>query len=238
MGGAVDFYGQGSRDSLDELLGDPGLLCMCVVEGQGKFGDAGMREVGGSSWIRSLQLTNTQVTDAGLMHLQGLTDLESLNLTGTQVTDAGLHHLKALVKLRTLQVNGTTVTRAGCAELRKALPQVAIERSFHRADAYRVKREYGKVIAEYTEAIRLNPGTAVLYVYRAIAYHDNGEFDKAIADFNETIRLDPDFAYAYASRGNAYFRKGEHDKATADHTEAVRLGSPAKEVSSTPEEAN
>jgi hypothetical protein len=52
----------------------------------------------------------------------------SLDLTDTRVTDAGLKELAGLQQLRTLRVRATQVTEAGAAELRKALPELVVER--------------------------------------------------------------------------------------------------------------
>ena len=85
------------------------------------------------------------------------------------------------------------------------------------------RANYDKAIADYTEAIRLDPKFAEAYYNRGVAYENKGEYDKAIADYTEAIRLDPKYAEAYNSRGFAYGNKGEHDKAIADYTEAIRL---------------
>ena len=102
--------------------------------------------------------------------------------------------------------------------------QPEIRRGYcNRGIAYRHKGEYDKAIADYTEAIRLDPKYAKAYNNRGIAYRHKGEFDKAIADYTEAIRLDPKFAVAYCGRGIAYRRRPSYDKAIADYTEAIRL---------------
>ncbi len=85
------------------------------------------------------------------------------------------------------------------------------------------KGEYDIAIADYNEAIRLDPKQIDNYNNRGIAWADKGEYDKAIADYNEAIRLDPQFPSAYNNRGNAWGRKGEYDKAIADYNEAIRI---------------
>jgi tetratricopeptide (TPR) repeat protein len=86
-----------------------------------------------------------------------------------------------------------------------------------------MKGNFDAAIADYTEAIRLDPKSVNAYNGRAGAYADNRNFDKAIADSTEAIRLDPKSAMAYHERSYVYNIKGNFDKAIADSTEAVRL---------------
>ena len=83
--------------------------------------------------------------------------------------------------------------------------------------------EYDTAIADYTEAIRINPEFAATYNNRANAHAKIGENDEAIADLTEMIRLKPELAKAYNNRGNIYQRMGKYDKAIADYTEAIRI---------------
>jgi tetratricopeptide (TPR) repeat protein len=80
-----------------------------------------------------------------------------------------------------------------------------------------------RAIADYDEAIRLNPEDADAYSNRGNAYFHKGDFDRAITDYDEAIRLNPEFADAYHNRGSAYFHKGDSDRAIADYDEAIRL---------------
>ena len=118
LGGSVGFHYQDHPDSLDELFGNPGVFDINEVDGQGAFGDAELKELGGLTRLESLRLHNTQVTDAGLRELRGLTRLESLQLSNTQVTDAGLKHLRGRTSLWKLNLAGTQVTDAGLEHLR------------------------------------------------------------------------------------------------------------------------
>ncbi|MDR1220220.1 MAG: tetratricopeptide repeat protein [Treponema sp.] len=85
------------------------------------------------------------------------------------------------------------------------------------------KAVYDRVIADFTQALRLDPNNANAYRERGNAYNDMGEHDRAIADYNQALRLNPDYVAAYINRGNAYSDKGEHDQAIADYTQAVRI---------------
>ena len=64
--------------------------------------------------------------------------------------------------------------------------------------------EYNKAIADYTEAIRLDPKYKQAYTNRGVSYAKKGEYDKAIADFTEAIRLNPTQPMSYMNRANAY----------------------------------
>jgi tetratricopeptide (TPR) repeat protein len=48
--------------------------------------------------------------------------------------------------------------------------------------AYRVKGDYDRAIADYSEAIRINPRDAVAFNDRGFAHSTKGDYDRAIAD--------------------------------------------------------
>ena len=94
-----------------------------------------------------------------------------------------------------------------------------------RGNSFYRQSNWNSAIAEYTEAIRLNPNNAVYYNNRAGAYNGKGDYDRAIADATEAIRLDANNATYYVYRGNAYYEKNDWDRAIADYTQAIRLDS-------------
>ena len=85
----------------------------------------------------------------------------------------------------------------------------------NRGDVYAQKHDYNRAIADYNEAIRLDPQNARTYAARGLADIMKRDYDRAIADFSEAIRLGPKNARAYATRGHAYNMKGDHDSALA-----------------------
>jgi tetratricopeptide (TPR) repeat protein len=94
---------------------------------------------------------------------------------------------------------------------------------YSRGLAYYDKGDDDRAIAEYIEAIRLDPKFAQAYSSRGLAYDHKGDLGHADPDYNEAIRLDPKYAQAYFNRGNAYYQKGDDDRAIADYNEAIRL---------------
>jgi lipoprotein NlpI len=83
--------------------------------------------------------------------------------------------------------------------------------------------DYDRAIADYNEAIRLDPENASAYNSRGNANQAKGDHDHAIADYTEAIRLDPKYAPAYNNRGLTWYLKGGYDPAITDFNEAIRL---------------
>jgi tetratricopeptide (TPR) repeat protein len=85
------------------------------------------------------------------------------------------------------------------------------------------KAVYDRAIADYTQALRLDPNIALAYNNRGMAYAGKGDYDRAIADYTQALRLDPNIALAHNNRGMAYADKGDYDWAIADYTQALRI---------------
>jgi tetratricopeptide (TPR) repeat protein len=89
-------------------------------------------------------------------------------------------------------------------------------------DRVRRKKDYDRAIADYNQAIELNPKKeSVLYFNRGDSRYLRGDYDGAIADLDRAIQLNPKFASAYKDRGNAYSEKKEHNRAIADYDQAI-----------------
>ncbi len=101
---------------------------------------------------------------------------------------------------------------------------VAVKHLRGRADVWRLKRKHDMALADYTEALLLDPADAASLLGRGIVFGEKRQFGQAVADLTEAIRLDPDDPRAYKNRG--YFRslQGDHESAIADFNEAIRLG--------------
>jgi len=92
-----------------------------------------------------------------------------------------------------------------------------------RGRAYYDKKDYDRAIADYDEALKINPNLVPAYNDRGVAHHDRRDHDRAITNFNEAIRINPNYALAYSNRGRAYHAKGDSDRAIADYNEALRI---------------
>ena len=96
-----------------------------------------------------------------------------------------------------------------------------------RGSAYDDQGEHDQAIADYTNALELDPRNAVGYFIRGIAYDAKGEHDLAIADYTKAIELEPSQPGAYAARGVDYARKGDYEKAIVDFSKEIELDADA-----------
>ena len=71
----------------------------------------------------------------------------------------------------------------------------------NRGFAYKVTGDLDRSIADYTQAIQLNPKLAKAYSNRCWAYFSKGNTDQAIADCNQAIELNPKDPNGYFHRG-------------------------------------
>jgi tetratricopeptide (TPR) repeat protein len=62
--------------------------------------------------------------------------------------------------------------------------------------AYYNKGDYDRAIANFTQAITLNPNDAEAYNSRGTAHGAKGDHDKAIADYETALRIDPNYIQA------------------------------------------
>jgi tetratricopeptide (TPR) repeat protein len=93
-----------------------------------------------------------------------------------------------------------------------------------RGEDFSTSHDYGRAIADYDTAIRLQPDYAEAYNDRGFAYYLQGHYDRAIADFTRAIELRPDYPKAHNSRGVIYMSGGYgRDKAIADFDRAIAL---------------
>ena len=94
---------------------------------------------------------------------------------------------------------------------------------FNRGNARNELGDKEGAIADYTQAIQLNPDDAGAYYDRGIARNDLGDKEGASADYTQAIQLNPGYADAYNNRGIARKALGDKQAAIADYQQAANL---------------
>ena len=94
---------------------------------------------------------------------------------------------------------------------------------FGRAGAYQHMEKLDQAIADYTQAIRLNPAVGMPYHERAVCLARLGRDDQAFGDYNKAIELSPDYALSWNGRGVIELRRKAYENAVADFNQAIKL---------------
>lgn len=80
-----------------------------------------------------------------------------------------------------------------------------------------------RAIAEFDQAIELDPDDVAVYVTRGFAYIALGQFERGIADYDRAIELESENPILYNDRGFAYAELGKYEQAVADYNKAIEL---------------
>jgi tetratricopeptide (TPR) repeat protein len=118
-----------------------------------------------------------------------------------------------------LAINGCTAVIQSGKESQKNLAIAFYDRGV----AFESKKDHDRAIADYNQALELNPGYAIAYVARGNAWSNKGDLDRALADYDKAIGLDPKAEAPYNNRARVWRGKGDLDQAIADLTIAIRL---------------
>ncbi len=81
---------------------------------------------------------------------------------------------------------------------------------------------FNRALADFTEAIRLDPNSSGARFYRGITHAIAGRSQEALADYTAAIQLQPNHPDAYLERAKVYIGLGADRLALGDYTEALR----------------
>ncbi len=96
-------------------------------------------------------------------------------------------------------------------------------RYLNRGRAQARQKQFQKAIADFSEAMKLDPKNVLPYLRRREMYLELGDIDLAIADVTSVIALEPNDADYLAMRGDLYQQKGDHQSAIRDYTANIAL---------------
>ncbi|MEG4840434.1 TerD family protein [Microcoleus sp. B9-D4] len=78
-------------------------------------------------------------------------------------------------------------------------------------------------IANFTQALALNPNIPQAYLGLGIATGQQGNKQQAIYNYDRALKFNPNLAEAYFGRGQAYYELGNKQKAIGDYEQAIRV---------------
>jgi len=94
---------------------------------------------------------------------------------------------------------------------------------FYRAYAKSALGDKQEAIADYNQAIAINPQLTAAYNNRGNDKSDLGDKQGAIAEYNQAIAINPQYAIAYSNRGFAKSELGDKQEAIADYNQAIAI---------------
>ena len=93
----------------------------------------------------------------------------------------------------------------------------------NRGIAYRAKGDLDRAIADYSEAIRLDPDYDTAFFNRGRAYYLKRDYDRAIADYGESLRINPPAPGRPMSTAVVDLPQRDPARADSDYSEAVKI---------------
>jgi tetratricopeptide (TPR) repeat protein len=124
------------------------------------------------------------------------------------------------------------LTRAADPDSSAALLDAAIDDNPYLPIAYAergfAKMEQGlykEALADYNEAVRLDPAEEEYFLNRGLIREKTKDYDGAYEDYTQAIVLKPDFDKAWLNRGNLLARSGKLLEAIEDYTVAITYNS-------------
>jgi len=93
-----------------------------------------------------------------------------------------------------------------------------------RGVARRTANDLEGAIADFTQAILLDPLNSEFYNDRGGARYHQGDYEGAIGDYHQAQSLNPEFTHVYCNnRGEVYFALGQYEQALAEFKKANEL---------------
>ncbi|MFN7414403.1 MAG: trypsin-like peptidase domain-containing protein [Dolichospermum sp.] len=92
-----------------------------------------------------------------------------------------------------------------------------------RGELFGKLKKYQEEIADYNQAITINPQDADAYNNRGNAKSDLGDKAGAMADYNQAITINPQDANTYFNRGVAKYKSEDKASAISDYNQAITI---------------
>ncbi|NMF65839.1 serine protease [Brasilonema octagenarum] len=116
------------------------------------------------------------------------------------------------------------LTTAGQADIRKTFARLRrTEALISSGGAKKNRKDYQGAIADYNQALLINPNNPDAYYGRGLAYYYLKKYQAALEDVNKLLQLSPKNAFAYVVRGCIRTLLGDKQAALTDFNQALQL---------------
>ena len=86
----------------------------------------------------------------------------------------------------------------------------------NRGSALKALDKTDRALADFDQAIKMNPSLFIAYNNRGQIYFDRGQMEKALTDYGKAIQLKPDYPSPYFNRSLVWEELGDPEKALKD----------------------
>ncbi len=94
---------------------------------------------------------------------------------------------------------------------------------FNRGKSWRAEGYTGKALADYNQALKLNPKLVAAYLARGGLWQSWGKYEQALEDYSRAIDIRKGYVNAYQKRVRLYFLMGDYHKVIEDADTIIRL---------------
>jgi tetratricopeptide (TPR) repeat protein len=94
---------------------------------------------------------------------------------------------------------------------------------YNRGLSYENTEQYTQAMADFSQAVGLDPNYADAFDDRGNVYVWTGDHERALADYNRAIALKPNTALFHNNRGYTYYKMSDLDRALTDLNRAISL---------------
>ncbi len=102
-------------------------------------------------------------------------------------------------------------------------PRQIVDAYYNRGNHYMRTGRLAQSLADFDQAIALNPGIQRIWYNRGLVLAEMNHADSALVSFDHSLRIDPKNADALNNRGAMKYRLGDLAGAAADFTSAIEL---------------
>ncbi len=150
------------------------------------------------------------LSSAPVIHAQGNSEAANVARQGSEAAKASDWN-----KAVELFHKATEMDRKWAPNLAAVLQQ--------RGVAYMSQQKLPEAVADFSEALQINPRDAGIHERRAYVEMKLNDFDKALADYSEAIKINPREIRYYLLRSYIYETKGDVKNSMADTEHVLKM---------------